>query len=171
MWKSLGHIFNPSKKAKQNQIDNIICEKRFTNDKQGIADTMNEYFCTIGEKLASSLEGNNFQKYITQRINDSFFLSPTSVYEIKVELKRLNPIKSAGGDMISPKILKYYCDNISYPLMFIFSKSMEDATYPSHMKIPNILALFKKDPIHMPEYYRPISLLSRLDKIFEKNYL
>ena len=26
---------------------------------------------------------------------------------------------------------------------------MEDATYPSHMKIAKILALFKKTPIHM----------------------
>ena len=129
---------------------------------------MNEYFCTIGEKLASNLEGNNFQKYMTQRINYPFFLSPTSEHEIKVELKRLNPRKSAGADMISPKILKYCCDNISYPLMYIFNKSMEDATYPSHMKIAKILALFKKNPIHMPENYRPISLLSSLDKIFEK---
>ena len=52
--------------------------------------------------------------------------------------------------------------------MYIFNKSMVDATYPSHMKIAKILALFEKNPIHMPENYRPISLLSSLDKIFEK---
>ena len=45
---------------------------------------------------------------------------------------------------------------------------MEDATYPSHMKIAKILALLKKNPIHMPDNYRPISLLSSLDNIFEK---
>ena len=61
---------------------------------------MNEYFCTLEEKLASNLERNNFQKYMTQSINDSFFLSPTSEHEIEVELKRLNPRKSAGADMI-----------------------------------------------------------------------
>ena len=32
-----------------------------------------------------------------------FFLSSTSEHEIKVELKRLNPRKSAGADMISQK--------------------------------------------------------------------
>ena len=32
--------------------------------------------------------------------------------------------------------------------MYIFNKSIEDATYPSHMKIAKILALFKKNPIH-----------------------
>ena len=54
MWISLGHIFNPSKKAKQNHIDKIIYENREINDKQEVADTRNEYFCTIGDKLASS---------------------------------------------------------------------------------------------------------------------
>ena len=103
MWKSLGHIVNPSKKAIQNHIDKIIYEIWEINDKQEIADTMNEYFCTIGEKLASNLEGNNFQKHMTQRIHDSFSLSPTPKNEIKVEFKRLNPRKSAGADMISPK--------------------------------------------------------------------
>ena len=67
---------------------------------------MDKYFRTIGAKLASNLEGNNFQKYTTQRINDSFFLSPLSEHEIKVELRILNPRKCAGADMISPKILK-----------------------------------------------------------------
>ena len=42
IWKSLGHVFNPSKKAKQNHIDTIIYENREINDKQEIADTMNE---------------------------------------------------------------------------------------------------------------------------------
>ena len=129
---------------------------------------MNEYFCITEEKLASNLERNNFQKYMTQSINDSFFLSPTSEHEIEVELKRLNPRKSAGADMICSKILRCCRDNISYPLMYIFNKSMEDATYPSHMKIAKILALFKKSPIHMTENYRPISPLSSLDKTFEK---
>ena len=103
-WTSLGHIFNPSKKAKQNHIDKIIKENREINDKQ--ADTMNDYFCNIGAKLASNLEGNNFQKCMTQRINDSFYLSPTSKHEIKVDLVRLNPRKSVGADMICPKFLK-----------------------------------------------------------------
>ena len=52
--------------------------------------------------------------------------------------------------------------------MFIFNKAMEDATYPNRMKIAKILALFKKNPKYLPENYRPISLLSSLEKIFEK---
>ena len=45
---------------------------------------------------------------------------------------------------------------------------METATYPNRMKIAKIIALFKKNSRYIPENYRPISLLSSLDKIFEK---
>ena len=61
-----------------------------------------------------------------------------------------------------------YENIIAYPLMFIFNKAMEDATYPNRMKIAKVLALFKKNPKYVPENYRPISLSSSLDKIFEK---
>ena len=96
---------------------------------------MNEYFCTIGKKLATDQVGNNFQRYLTCRIQESFYLSPTSEHEVQLELKRLNPKKSSGADEISPKILKLSSDIIAYPLMFIFNKAMEDATYPNRMKL------------------------------------
>ena len=52
--------------------------------------------------------------------------------------------------------------------MVIFNNAMEDATYPNRMKIAKVLALFKKNPKYVHENYIPISLLSSLDKIFEK---
>ena len=168
MWNSLGHIFNPSRKTKIYHIDKILYENREIHDKQEIADSMNDYFCTISKQPATDQVGNNFQRHLSCRIQESFYLSPTSEHEVQVELKRLNPKKSSGADEISPKILKLSSDIIAYHLMFIFNKAMEDAAYPNRMKITKVLALFKKSPKYVPENYRPISLLSRLDKIFEK---
>ena len=73
-----------------------------------------------------------------------------------------------SADEISPKILKLSGNIIAYPLMFIFNKAMEDATYPNRMKIAKVLALFKKNPKYIPENYRRINLSPSLDKIFEK---
>ena len=167
-WKSLGHIFNPSRKTKPYHIDKILYENREIHDKQEIADSMNEYFVLLVKKLANEQVGNNFQRYLTCRIQESFYLSSTSEYAARLELKRLNPRKSAGADEISPKILKLSGDIIAYPLMFIFNKAMEDATYPNRMKIAKVPALFKKHPKYVHENYRPISLLPSLDKTFEK---
>ena len=42
--------------------------------------------------------------------------------------------------------------------MFIFNKTMEDATYPNRMKIAKAQARFKKNLKYVPENYWPISL-------------
>ena len=75
MWKALGHIFNPNRKTKPYHIDKMLYENREIHDKQEIAYSMNEYVCTIGKKLATDQVGNNFQRYLTCRIQESFYLS------------------------------------------------------------------------------------------------
>ena len=116
-------------------------------------------FVLLVKKLATDQVGNNFQMYLTCRIQESFYQPPTSEHEVRLELKRLNQRKSSGADEISPKILKLSSDIIAYPFMFILIKAMEDATYPNRMKIAKVLALFKNNPKYVPENYRPINLL------------
>ena len=62
MWKSLGQIFNPSRKTKPYHIDKILYENREIHDKQEIADSMNEYFCTIGKKTGNWSSGQQFSE-------------------------------------------------------------------------------------------------------------
>ena len=50
----------------------------------------------------------------------------------------------------------------------LFNYSIETARYPSSLKLAKVVALHKKKSIFLPENYRPISLLSCIDKIFEK---
>ena len=45
-------------------------------------------------------------------------------------------------------------------LSIIFNKSIENATNPDRWKVARVLALYKKKYIHLPENYRPISLLN-----------
>ena len=40
--------------------------------------------------------------------------------------------------------------------------------YPPALNMAKVLALYKKNEMYLPDNYRPISLLSCFDKIFEK---
>ena len=51
----------------------------------------------------------------------------------------------------------------------IFNNAILQGIYPDAMKIAKVIALFKGWIKSNPNNYRPISLLSHLDKIFEKN--
>ena len=55
-----------------------------------------------------------------------------------------------------------------YTLAKIYNWSIENGIYPDDLKIAKVIALYKKGVKHDPNNYRPISLLSHFDKIFEK---
>ena len=90
MWKNLGSILNPNKSKKQQRIPKLMVNgKEITND-QDIADTMNDYFCTISPSLASKLprEDKKFNDFMTNKIEETIFLSPTSEQEMEKEIQK-----------------------------------------------------------------------------------
>ena len=54
------------------------------------------------------------------------------------------------------------------PLATIMNKSIEYGTYPSKLKHSKIIPVYKNEDEHNPNNYRPISLLSIINRIFEE---
>ena len=48
------------------------------------------------------------------------------------------------------------------------NQSFQSGIFPDKLKIAKVISLFKKGNPEIPSYYRPISLLPILSKIFEK---
>ena len=125
-------------------------------------------------KLAKTLQqsipniSNDHLPFLADRVNNTFFLSPTSSEEIEREIKNLNTRKSSGADNIGAKALKLCPEIFAKLLSKIYNKSMEMGEYPTQLKIAKVIALFKKGQKTQPNNYPPIILLSCFNKIFEK---
>ena len=76
--------------------------------------------------------------------------------------------KSHGFYSFPTFILKYACDNIKDILANIFNRSLESGKYPYKFKMAKVIPTFKADDDSDPDNYRPISLLSRFNRICEK---
>ena len=60
---------------------------------------------------------------------------------------------------------------ISSPLSKIYNIAVMTGTHPEKLKLVNVIPIYKKGSRLLVSNYRPISLLSNLNKIFEKiNY-
>ena len=57
---------------------------------------------------------------------------------------------------------------ISQPLFVLLKKSLEHGIYPTKLKVAEVIPIYKSDDPSDPSNYRPISLLSVFNRIFEK---
>ena len=69
---------------------------------------------------------------------------------------------------MSQKLLKKIKNNSTPALTKLINLSIKDKKYPTCLKISKVLPLFKEGNKLDPTNYRPISLLSTFNKVFEK---
>ena len=82
-------------------------------------------------------------------------------------LKALEVGKATGSDEIPAKLLKETAAVIAPSLCKIFNKSLQLGSLSSDWKLANVVPVHKKGAKDHVEYYRPISLLPTVSKVFE----
>ena len=76
--------------------------------------------------------------------------------------------KSIGHDGISAPILKWSIPFVSTHLTDFFNKCVEKGIYPNMLKIVKVTALHKGGNKSDPDNFRPISVPTQINKVFEK---
>ena len=130
------------------------------------ATKFNEYFTSIGEKLAAKFTDN--KKVKSNIISNTFVFAPITIKETTNPIKKLKNGNSTGHDGISNKTIKQTLPVISQPLTELFNQCFDEGYYPSDLKVARVIPIYKDGSVHDAGNYRPISLLTSIDKFFEK---
>ena len=88
--------------------------------------------------------------------------------DIATIIKKLDPNKAHGHDMVSIRMLKMCGNSIYKPLQLIFRSCIENWKLPSEWKEANAVPVHKKGNKETLENYRFVSLLPICGKIFER---
>ena len=72
-------------------------------------------------------------------------------------------------DDFSTKFIKLAAPLIAPFLEKLFNLALSSGVYPDNLKIAKVIPIFKKGDSTSVNNYRPISILSPINKIFEKN--
>ena len=142
-------------------------------------EAFNNYFLTISENIIKNIRSNK-QNHDTYN-SPNYYLSNqphrdfpnlnfknTLTKEIENIIRSLKANESHGYDGITTKILKISAPFISYPLSYIFNKSMISGIFPTRLKYATIKPIFKNGDKKNVANYRPISILPSFSKILEK---
>ena len=108
--------------------------------------------------------------YMGQQHLNSMFINPVNEAEVIRIIKLCKPKYSMDYNDIIRWVLLRIAPQVVKPLVHIFNISFSTGIFTSEMKIAKVIPLFKNGNKSDFSNYRPISLLSQLSKILEKNY-
>ena len=168
LWNAFGKILN-NKKIKH-KVGSINSNGIKQSDPQTISETFNKFFSEIGGKLADKFNTSNteFKKYLGTPIEESLTLTNISEAEILGTIKDLKNTNSTGYDDFSTKFVKLTAPLLAPALVKLFNLALSTGVYPDNLKIAKVIPIFKKGNSTSVNNYRPISILSPINKIFEK---
>ena len=139
-------------------------------DPEILSESFNKYFTAIADDIRNNVPyaSKNFSSFLKNPVADSIFLSPTDPTEVLDCISSLNRNKSSGPYSIPTNILSSFKLELCVPLSLIINLSFCTGIFPNNLKTAKVIPIHKKGSKLELTNYRPISLLSNIDKIFEK---
>uniref|UniRef100_A0A8C7G0Y6 Reverse transcriptase domain-containing protein n=1 Tax=Oncorhynchus kisutch TaxID=8019 RepID=A0A8C7G0Y6_ONCKI len=141
-----------------------------TTDKSTIIKNYNKHFSTAGHAfhLATPTPVNcTVPLTATHPSIPHFSFSQIQSADVLKALQNLDPYKSAGLDNLDPFFLKLSAKIVATLITSLFNLSFVSSEIPKDWKAAAVIPLFKGGDTLDPNYYRPISILPCLSKVFE----
>ena len=170
VWQGIKELVN-IKTKNFNTPTSIEINNNFFTDPIVICNSFNNYFVNIADEIltARKYNGNkHYTEYLDNPLPNTFAYVPCDEVEVAYFINQLNVSKTSGPNGIPTKILQMISKIISLPLSKIYNIAITTGTHPVKLKLVNVIPIFKKGSRLLVSNYRPISLLSNLNKIFEK---
>ncbi len=96
------------------------------------------------------------------------YIKPTSYAEVHKVITKLKNEKSTGIDETNVRIIESFRNILNKPITDLFNKSVREGAFPELFKTAKVIPIHKGGSATQLNNYRPIALLTTLNKIFEK---
>ena len=136
-----------------------------------IAETFNNFFVTIASDIDSKIIHTNtsYKEYLQGSVLNSFFLKPATKNEVISVINEMKINKLKGPNSIPTKILEISNQITCKSLTYLINLSFSNGIFPDLLKTSNVIPIFKRGENQDYNNYRPISLISNLSKLMQKN--
>lgn len=164
LWSTLKQAIG----SKKNESVSGVVENGVTvTDAPSIARAFNDFFSTIGSRLAAKFQGC-VSKILSPRRSEDFRFAAVGSEYVRKQLHGLAAGKATGLDGIPARLLKTSADLICSPLAHIINLSLTSGVFPMDWKRARVTPLFKAGARDDVGNYRPVSILPVISKLLER---
>ena len=166
-WKILNETLSRNTKIQIRQEFSI--NNQLVSDPEVIANSCNEYFVSIGRKLAEKIQpAQHFSSYLNVPSETVFNFVPVTEQNISDIIKNLkNKSSYHGHDCLSNILIKRIQNVLIEPRTFLMNQSLSTGIFPNDLKISRVKPLYKIGNSSLLSNYRPMSVLSSISKVYE----
>ena len=170
VWNGINEIIYSKLKVKAWEPNCLLINGRAVSQPKNIVEHFNDYFTSISKELQKHVPPTKriFSDNLKDSNAESFFVTPTTPEEISDLIQTLSSNKSAIPNNMPTSILEKIKDEISILLSAISNNSFKNGILSNLLKSAKVIPVFKNRSRLSCNYYRPISLLSNIDRIIEK---
>ena len=169
-WSTINKLIN--KRSKTTTIQSLRVDGITIFDSEEIASSMNQFFCTVGEKLSNDIpETENpllNDEYIVNPKNATFSFAPVTPKQLIETMGKFKTSQGSGLDCISSFFLKVGMPVLAGSLSRLFNMSMSLGIFPDEWKIARVAPIYKDGSEDENSNYHPISVLPVISRLFEK---
>ena len=153
-------------------IEGTVCR-----DQPKISNFLCNYFATVADDIGdtdgmtdSVLTSHPSVQTITENMGEDqcFQFHNLDRLEVESALHVLNPRKSTGWDGLPPMAFKIGARELSWPLTSLYNSCISSGVWPVWWKKGEWTPVHKKDDPHNKENYRPITVQTTINKVFEQ---
>ena len=169
-WKAINQLVN--KRSKTTNVSSLQEDNNILTSSDEIAESMNQYFCSIGQKLSEKIphaENPLLHGDFSLNKNSTRFqfraITPADIMKARQKFK---VSKSFGIDGISSYFLKIGMPVLAPVLSTIFNRSISEGIFPNNWKVARVAPIYKEGPTENRSNYRPVSVLPVVSRLFEK---
>ena len=169
-WKKINDMKNTNLKPRNCLPEKLVVDKTVIQNAKDIANHLNKHFVEKGQNLASKLPKPKTTIYKTLGARNPCsmtfkVITETEVVNIVIDFDNK---KSTGVDGIPSILIKWSIHIIAPILTKLFNIFVNMGVYPDSLKVAKVTPLHKKRDKTIDDNFRPISVLTQINKIFEK---
>ena len=164
-WSNINDLM---KRSSQCVVRKIITDDGHELEGINMLNYFNNYFTNIVSRLTENMPNNmNFEFFNNvPAIPESCFLLPTDENEVSTILRSM-PNKGNSLLDIKPRVLLMVVDVIIPIIVHLYNLGIACGLYPDALKVGRVVPTFKSGEQTKVGNYRPITVLSTINKIFE----